>query len=262
MLPEILPATDATIADVEAWLDAEEAMYQTAMGIWEAEGWGSERPPRGFRCNWDSTKERWRKGEARVDILLVDGKAVGFLNGTDILEVKPEVRGKGYGRLLAEFMIKVAYEEGRSVVEIEIAPSTAEPFWKRMGFTMVPDRTSNGGGAFAYRVLKRHYRLGDGQRIPFTIQFYTERGRYAGNPTAFSSFSGFGESLGDGSVQLPERAFCFEPDSEQDGDYFVSIDLGGDVIHFDKTKYELSKAHGVRQDAGYHYYVDRIIPHA
>lgn len=257
---EILTASEATIAEVEAWLDAEEAAHQTAMEVCETERWGNEAPSRGFRCNWDSIKQSWRMDHTHVHILLVDGKAVGFLNGTEILEVRPELRGKGYGRLLAEFMIKVAYEEGRSVLEIGIAPITAEPFWKHMGFTVVPGRSGNGGGTFAYRILSRSFGLGGGQRVPFTIRFYTERGRYGGNPTAFFSFSDFGESLTDRSVQLPERVFCFEPDNDQRGDYFVSIELDGEVIHFDKTKYELSKARGLYLDAGYTYYIDRIIP--
>jgi GNAT superfamily N-acetyltransferase len=46
----------------------------------------------------------------------------------DILEGRPDQRGKGYGRLLAEFMVERAFGEGHSVAEIEIAPASALPF--------------------------------------------------------------------------------------------------------------------------------------
>lgn len=259
MAYEILPATEATIAEVEVWLDAEEAKYQTAAQVWERDGWVIDKPARGFRCNWDSVKRSWREGHARVDILLVDGEAVGFLDGKDILEIRPDLRSNGHGRNLAEFMVKTAIEEGRSVLEIEIAPHSAEPFWKRMGFIVVPGRRGNGGGIYAYRVLPRNYVLRNGERVPFFIQFYTEDERYNDNPAAISGFSGLGERLADGSIQLPERAFCFEPETNQNVDYFVKIEIDGHMIHFDKCKRELSTAHGVQLDTGYTYYIDRII---
>lgn len=127
MAYEIVPATEATMAEVEAWLDVEESIYKTAIEAWEAGGYVGDGPPRGFRCNWDSVKRTWSEGNARVDILMVDGHAVGILDGTDILEIRPDLRREGYGRLLAVFMVDVAHNEGRSVLEIEIAPWTAEP---------------------------------------------------------------------------------------------------------------------------------------
>lgn len=260
MACEILPATDATIAEIEVWLDAEETVYQTAIDVWERGGWIDNKPARGFRCNWNSVKRSWRENSARVDILVVDGEAAGFLAGTDILEIRPDLRGKGHGRALAEFMVELAMKEGRSVLEIEIAPYTAEPFWRRMGFTEMPHRRGSGGGMYAYRVLPRRFVLRDGARVPFTVQFYTEHERYSNNSAPISRFSGFGERLADRSIQLPERAFCFVPESDQTGDSFVSIELDGEVIHFDKNKRESSKTHGVDLDAGYTYYLDRIIP--
>lgn len=255
---EILPATRATIAATEQWLDAEEVAYQASVARRERDDWLGEKPPRGFRCNWDTTKRNWMEVGAGLDVLLADGEVAGFLAGTDILEIRPDLRGRGYGRILAEFMIERAVTEGRSVLDIEIAPETAEPFWKQMGFTVVPDRTGNGGGIYAYRLLQRCFDLADGQRVAFRINFYTEHGRYSANPKAFSVFSGLGERLPDGSVQLPQRVICFEPDRDQRGDYFVSIEVDGEPIHFDKNKYESSKAHGVRQDVGYVFYIDRV----
>lgn len=258
MTYEIVPATEATMSEVETWLDAEEAVYQTAREAWEAGTYADDIPARGFRCNWDMVKRHWREGRSRVDILVVNGQAVGFLDGTDILEISPDFRRAGYGRVLANFMLDLAYAEGRSVVEIEIAPSTAEPFWKRMGFTVVPDRRGGGGGIYAFKILLRTFQLTDGERVPYSVEFYSEGEKYRNNPRPFVQFSGLGERLSGGTVQLPERAYCFHPTDEQQVDYFVRIELDGCVLYFDKVKREASKLYGIELDKGFTYFVDRI----
>ena len=108
MTYEIVPATEALLVEVEGWLDAEEAAHQTGEAAYVANGYEGDVPPRGFRVNWDTTKGRWREGGG-IDILLVDGDAVGF-QGHGIFEIRPDLRRKGYGRILAEFMIARAYE--------------------------------------------------------------------------------------------------------------------------------------------------------
>lgn len=255
----ILPATEATMAEVENWLDAEEAHYKAEHAAWIAAGYGGDPPVRGFRCNWDSVKRSWREGRSRVDVLVVNGEVVGFLDGTDILEIRPDLRGCGYGRTLAEFMIATAFDQGRSVVEIEIAPESAEPFWRRMGFTVVPDRRGSGGGIYAYRILPKVFRLGVGERATYTVSFYDEDGRYE-TDRAFSYFAGVGERLADGALQLPERAYCFRSTDEKHVDYFAKIEVDGETLFFDKVKRDAAKAHGVQRDPGYIYFIDRITP--
>lgn len=259
MTQTILPATEATMAEVEAWLDAEEALYRAGHAAWIAGGYDGDPPVRGFRCNWDSVKRTWREGSARVDILVVDGEVIGFLDSTDILEIRPDLRGRGYGRTLAEFMIATAFNQGRSVVEIEIAPESAEPFWRRMGFTVVPDRRGNGGGIYAYRILPHVFSLGDGERVPYAVSFYDEDGRYE-TDRAFSYFSGEGERLGNGSIQLPERAYCFRSTDAQHVAYFAKIEVDSKTLFFDKAKRDAAKACGVQRDPGYIYFIDRITP--
>lgn len=258
MTHEIAPATEATMAEIEAWLDAEEDAYQEAYALWESSAYDGDQPVRGFRCNWDITLQRWRDGIDRVDVLTVGGAAVAFLSERHILEVRPDLRGSGYGRLLALFMLDLAYAEGRSVIEIGIAPSTAEPFWKSMGFTTDRKRVGSGGGIYAYRMLDRTFDLAAGERVQFSIEFFTQRERHADDPKPFLQFSGDGERLADGSLQLPERATCFDPAQAQHIDYFVRIGIDGRDIHFDKVKHPESKALGVERDPGYTYFVDRI----
>jgi GNAT superfamily N-acetyltransferase len=258
MAHEIVPATEALLAEVETWLDNEEAQYQIAEQAWEAAGYSEERPVRGFRCNWDTAKRFWREGRARIDVLLVDGKAAGFLDGTDILEIRPDLRRSGYGRIFAEFMLDAAHTAGYSVIEIGIAPASAEPFWRSMGFTIVPEREGRGGGIYAYQMLPRAFILTDGARAPFSIAFYSEDERYSGSPKPFACYSGMGERLAGGEVQLPERAICFDPEDDKNRDYFVRIQLDGEQVHFDKVKYETSKALGVERDPSYTYFIDRL----
>ncbi len=256
MTYEILPATDATIAEVEAWLDAEEAAHKAGELAWVASGYEGEVPSRGFRCNWDTTKKLWRE-RGGIDILVVNGEAVGF-QGHGIFEIRPDLRRKGYGRILAEFMITRAYDEGWSVFAIGIAPWTAEPFWQSMGFTIVPDRPDRGAGTFAYRILPRAFALGGGERIPFVIEFFTTDERYASGPRPFATFSGLGERIADGAIQLPERAYCFSPLEEVCFNDFIRVEVDGVEIHFDKLKRDSSTAIGLECDGGYTYFVDRI----
>jgi GNAT superfamily N-acetyltransferase len=257
MACQITLATDETIAEVEAWLDVEEAAHKAGLSAWEANGYEGDVPARGFRCNWDKTKERWREQSGGIDILIVDGEAVGF-QGFGIFEIRPNLRRRGYGQILAQFMISRAYDEGWSIFEIGIAPASAQPFWEAQGFTPVPERPDRGAGMFAYKILQRSFELGVGERVPFTIEFYTPDERYGEKPTPICSFSGLGERVEDGRIQLPERVCCFDPIEDASLNWFVRIEVDGVEIHFDKLKRDSSKAFGLECDGSYTYFFDRI----
>lgn len=245
------------MAEVEAWLDAEEAAHNAGNEAWEKGDYSVEIPQRGFRCNWDETKRRWREDEAPIDVLLVDGQAVGF-QGQGLFEIRPDLRRKGYGRILAEHMIASKLEVGSSVIEIGIAPRTAEPFWESMGFTLVPGKSHYGSGAYAYMMLPRTIELGAGERVPYRISFYSSEERYRDPPKAYADFEGSAERRADGSLQLPERAICFDPEEKRPSDAFVRIEVDGEELHFEKAKYDSSEALGVKRDRDGRYYLDRI----
>lgn len=92
------------------------------------------------------------------------------------------------------------------------------------------------------------------------IAFFSEKARYSGDPKPFAEFCGEGERLSDGRIQLPEPAYCFNPLDDQHVDYFVKIEVDGEVIHFDKAKYEESEVCGVQRDAGYDFHIERVNP--
>jgi GNAT superfamily N-acetyltransferase len=258
MTYEIVPATEALLVEVEAWLDAEEAAHKAGELAYVANGYEGDVPPRGFRCNWDTTKKLWRE-RGGIDILLVDGEAVGF-QGHGIFEIRPDLRRQGYGRVLAEFMIARAYEEGWSVFEIGIAPWTAEPFWQSMDFTIVPERPNRGAGIFAYRILPRRFELGSGDRVPFLVEFITADERYSSKPRPFAMFSGLGERLADKTIQLPERAYAFDPLEDVSMNAFVRVEVDGEELHFEKLKRDSSAAIGLECDGAYTYFMDEIRP--
>lgn len=257
MTIKIVSATKELLAEVEVWLEAEEAEYQTANQAWEDGGWEGNQPRRGFRCNWDTVKKGWREYDEKVDVLILDGSAIGFLAGTDILEIHPAHRGRGYGVLLADFMIKRAFDEGYSVVEIEIAPRAAEAFWVRQGF--IPDHRDvrHRNGLYAHLELPRSFSLGDGPRVPVEIAFYGENARYQGGPP-FRAFNGEGERLPDGSIQLPERVHGTDNTLHSNIENHIRIVVDGDEVHFDRAKY--GSKHGAARDPKGNHYIDRIAP--
>jgi hypothetical protein len=57
---------------------------------------------------------------------------------------------------------------------------------------------------------------------------------------------------------LPERAICFDPEEKGLSDPFVRIEMDGKELHFDKAKYDSSKALGVKRDQDGRYFLDRI----
>lgn len=253
MTIKIVPATEELIAEVEAWLDAEETEYQTAKATWEKNGRQGEKPRRGFRCNWDSVKKGWRERDRNVDVLLVDGKAIGFLNNTDILEIAPAYRGMGYGALLSDFMLKRAFDEGHSFVDIEIAPEEAVGFWIKQGFTIHSDTWSE---ILAHRKLVRALPLGDGKRVSVRIEYYREDAAYGGG-SPFSVFQGEGELLPNGSIQLPERVHGTDYTLRSNIDNHVRIVVEGKERYFGRAKY--GAAHGAARDPLGLHYIDRII---
>jgi GNAT superfamily N-acetyltransferase len=241
----IVPATEQLLSEIEAWLDEEQRQYNSG-----------ERDQNGFRCNWDSTVAAWSRGGAKVDVLMVDGKAIGFLSDTDILEIHPDHRARGYGRLLSEHMLKRAYNEGFCVVEIQIAPETAEPFWVRQGF--VADRLDLNyrNGLYAYKKLPRSFALGTGAGVLVQIAFYDEDVAYKGG-APFTTFAGIGERLSNGVIQLPERVIGFDPTLKDNTENHIRITVSGQETYFGRSKY--GGDHGAARDPHGYHFIDRIV---
>lgn len=252
----IVPTSEDLVAEIEVWLDAEEAAYQIAEAAWCEAPSESPKPTRGFRCNWDSVKEGWREGLRPLDVLLKDGAPIGFLYGTDILEIHPGHRGRGAGVLLSDYMLRRVADEGYCILEIEIAPRTAEPFWLRQGFSLLDDTIHFRNGLHAFKAIPRDFLLGDGPRAAVQIMFYDEKtvGR-GGEP--FSTFEGEGERLPDGSIQLPARVHGYSPLLRENTENHIRI-VEGDELYFDRSKD--GGGFGAKRDPAGNHYIDRILP--
>jgi len=207
----VVPATPEALAKIKAWLEVEDTVHRETLDAQEAH-WDPkvELPTKGFLCNWNLVEKTFETDPGAVQVLLEGDEPVGFIDGLDIMEVRPDLRGRGYGRRLAEFMLDWATRRGYSVAQIEIAPDDAIPFWRRMGFTVAnASRSGPSGGVPAYKILDHRFELGEGPRIPYSVAFYSQARDYDPTVKPFVVFQGEGERLEDGSVQLPQRAFSF-----------------------------------------------------
>ena len=261
MAIEIVVATPALLNEIEVWLRAEDDAYRKASAIlserWDPE---IELPERGFLCNWNLVQRSFGKDPENVHVLLVDGVAMGFVDEMDILEVHPAHRTKGWGRHLADFMLKWAFDLGHSVAEIEVAPDAALPFWRRMGFTVDMERRGYGGGIYAFRRFERTQALGSGRRAPYRIAFHDKSRDWDPAVEPFSAFAGDGEVRADGTILLPERAYCFNPGRETSMDSVVRIEVDGALTYEDKVKRPTAQAIGLMLDPGGVYFFDHIAP--
>jgi GNAT superfamily N-acetyltransferase len=217
-------------------------------------------PERGFYCNWNLVLRSFQRDPTNVHVLVAGGAAVGFIMEMDILEVRADQRGNGYGRQLAQFMIDRAFASGQCVAQIEVAPDTALPFWRQMGFTPDETRQGPGGGIYAFRRFDRIFGLGGGARVPYRVSFYPPDRKWNPAIQAFETFAGEAERLADGRLRLPRRAYCFDDAGPTSADSVIGIEVAGALVFEDKVKRSEAAGFGVELDPDYTYYLDHIVP--
>jgi GNAT superfamily N-acetyltransferase len=241
----IRKATEKDLVALESWLRAEH-----------------EQTGEGFYCNWGVITEAFKRKDLAV--LAAGGDVLGFVadapGGADIVEVRPDMRGRGYGRRLAEWVIDGAFRRGNSVIAGECAPASSVPFWTRMGYEISSDRTGPSGGIYAYKLLERRFTLNAGPRFGFGIAFCPNARDWDKKTKPFREYTGEAEGLKDDSIQLPERAICFAPDIRNTADCVVCITVDGRTLFEDKVKRPEAKSLGVCSDPGGVYFLDKIFP--
>ena len=235
------PAAERDLASIETWLRLER-----------------EQTGEGFYCNWSIIEKGF--GAGHLFVLGAQGDVLGFVldapYGPDILEVRPDARGAGRGRQLAQAAIATAFERGISVIEIDCAPDTSIPFWQKMGFTVVYGRAGNGGGVYAFKVLERQFKLAADAQTSFGISFYSESSWHGPSAKPFRSYAGAAAPLARGVLQLPERAICYTSDIRNLCDCVVCIVVEGRTVFEGRVKY--AEAFGAMRDAGDNYYLEQI----
>jgi len=222
----VRPATAEDMAVIEEWLPKDRDIGTLA-------------------ANWGLTKRMFTDGLVHVWEAAANREPVaycwGTLNSSDsILEVHPEFRGHGVGRAMALFMLERSIRDGEPLLEIQIAPESAEPFWKAMGF----ETFWRDGACYGRRVLEFRRDLPVGVRAPVVITFFPEQAVWAVDvaPLARHKITG---SLVDGRVFLNQTVAHF--DLDQGRDLVVEVTLDGQRRYRGKAKYEGARVIGVRR---------------
>lgn len=100
----------------------------------------------GFYCNWTIIENAFNNNT--LVTLDFQNSPIGFIVWSkgeiyaeiDILEIKPEYRRRGVGKLFFEEISKYFKQKGFLAIELFCSPRESEPFWKNMGFIKFPNR--------------------------------------------------------------------------------------------------------------------------
>ena len=220
---EIQLATKDDLEEILRWLKEEEKAHP------EGEG---------FYCNRQPIKNCFEENGLFV-AKQTNGKTIGFItgptNGPDILSVKKEHRNSGIGRQLAEFMIQKAKDEGQCVIKIEIAPPTAVPFWKKMGFEI--KRTSEFGDIYGWLKLNYLFQLPEGEEVKVQIKFFPKERQWDDATHPAQEFETMARRSKDGMIHLEKRIAYTPSFFFQRMDCVVSVEIDNEMIFLDKAKY-------------------------
>jgi GNAT superfamily N-acetyltransferase len=98
----------------------------------------------GFYCNWNLIVSSYNEGNLAA--ISIDAKPVGFVTWQEdektatisIAEIHPKFRSKGLGRTLITALFNRFQENGICVTDLQCAPASSEPAWKKMGYQEFP----------------------------------------------------------------------------------------------------------------------------
>ncbi|KQY66909.1 hypothetical protein ASD52_09695 [Ensifer sp. Root142] len=235
-------ATAEDLADVKRWLERER-----------------RETGEGFFCNWGVIEAIYE--EDMLDVLAIGSETVAFVadgrRGPDIVEVRPDLRGKGLGRRAAEHALQRAYDRGNAVVRIECAPHTSIPFWQTMGFTMLVDPDGVQRSAYAYKKLTRKFDMPSGEPISFAIRLYPEQREWNQGVEAIDELRGIGIKVAQ-TVRLPERAIFFNPQGDSQSRNVISVSVSGTSVFEGQVRQFEAQNLGVQRDQADNYYMDTI----
>lgn len=241
----IREATDADWQEILRWMKEEDAA----------------EVPGCFYCNRDRIAARRQDGDLFSYIDGSTGKAIAFISfyghQPDIAEVRADRRGEGAGRRLAEFAIKRARQRDACLLEIECAPTSSVPFWKKMAFEMFD--LENPFERHGYLLLSKVHELPSGfPEVHVELSLYPECAKWKPETPPLMTRSPRAAKNASG-VALAERVIFFGPSwwRRQSGDLVIDIQVGRQSIYRDKARYPEAKDLGVRGDARV-FYMDEI----
>lgn len=202
--------------------------------------------------------------EGALFVLREAGEIVAFALGKPgeiaIQETRPERRGEGHGRMLAQWGIDRARDADIVVIEGECSPSSSLGFWKTMGFREM--RPRYGHNPWVYLLLAKPLPLPAGEPVEVVIRIFDQDHLYYDDTPIASEHRPPAALNVDGVIHLAERIVIYVPDLPMGHDVSLEIVVNGERLFFDKAKRSVAEALGVQRDAGYEFYLDRILPTA
>jgi hypothetical protein len=202
--------------------------------------------------------------DGELFVLREAGEILAFALGKPgeiaIQETRPDRRGEGHGRMLAQWGIDRARNSDIVVIEGECSPSTSLGFWKTMGFREM--RPRYGHNPWVYQLLPKQLPVPAGESVEVVIRVFDQDRLYSDDGLIASEHRPLAARDRDGVIHLAERVIIYVPDLPMGHDVSLEIVVNGERLFFDKAKRSEATALGVQRDAGYEFYVDRILPNA
>jgi GNAT superfamily N-acetyltransferase len=105
-----------------------------------------EKTEQGFYCNWNVIEKGFKNNE--LIIFHNEISIIGFVIWAsceiyaliDILEINPNFRKRGFGKLFYEKIAEYYISKDLLAIKLFCSPIESEKFWKKMGFIKFPNR--------------------------------------------------------------------------------------------------------------------------
>ncbi len=203
----------------------------------------------------EETDDLWviRRGQQAVAFQVGDHAA-------DIVSVRKDLRGSGYGTALFEASLQRAMRHEVNVLEGECSPRSSLTYWQGHGFEQYQDR-NRPHQVMLRRILPRLYDLPpQAPRVEVIISFYPEEAQYYGRPHVepVARHHVIGARLADGSIQLERRVLGLSDDEPEGGDLTVKVEVDGEERCFCKAKYEEAAGVGIRRGKSGEFFIDVV----
>lgn len=243
----ITPSTDAGLAQVRQWLQAEH-----------------RETGEGFLVNLAGIERAHKEERLLLGVECETNDVVAFQFGglihPGILVVRPDKRGNGIGSEFVRYCVQQAQEANACVLHIQCKPSHSIKFWKRMGFTLFSEaygeRCPSDYKNHAFRVLDKQFNLSPhtGTPVDVDIAFRTAGGH------ELARLQTTGMLQQDGRVLLPSRLVSYCPSHVRGcSDTYVSITIAGQAVYDGKANYPGSTEVGVNRIVGGVFYIDEVV---
>jgi len=188
-----------------------------------------------FLCNWELTQNVYEEGN--IIVAIQDGEPIAYMwKDFGIVEVREDYRLKGVGRQLVRYALELARDSNTVCIDIECAPYTSIPFWKKIGFQLFGENR-------AYLLLEKQLSLPtNGESIDIKICFYPESRMWEKGTPPLKAFSPPAVMRPDGIICLGKRIAACARRSIWNGDVVLGIEISGENFYLDKSQWRCSQA--------------------